>query len=216
MIGSQVQSRHDRVRGKSAGTVTVYYRWFLLIQSGGPAEHLIGLEPAFLLRDKRMRRSRVRPNPFHPATSAEYGRCLARSDTIRARCQDGRAALPSSSPMTMRMPTASSIAHPLCPGGTRFRWSGRRYAVAVEHTSRSTNLRTVDTRHSVAKEAPNETLARLTDFFDSNKEREIETARASRPRSARARPLLAHYEAPLIKTCAALAKEKRANGLRKR
>ncbi|MDN3517853.1 alpha/beta hydrolase [Aquisalimonas lutea] len=70
---------------------TAYYHWFFLIQSGGLPEHMIGLDPAFYLRDKLARWSRV-PDAFAGEAVAEYLRCFHDPAVIHATCEDYRAA----------------------------------------------------------------------------------------------------------------------------
>lgn len=66
------------------------WHWFFLIQGGGLPEHLIGLDPEFVLR--HMFGTLLRnPDAIEPAAFAEYLRCFADPESIRATCAEYRA-----------------------------------------------------------------------------------------------------------------------------
>lgn len=70
---------------------TGYYHWFFLIQGDGLPEHMIGADPEYYLRMK-MGRWSAPGAVFDEGAMAEYIRCFANPETIRASCEDYRAA----------------------------------------------------------------------------------------------------------------------------
>jgi len=70
---------------------TKYVWWFLQIQPSPMPEHLIGLDSAFYLRDHLAVQGKT-PGAISPEVMAEYVRCYCCLGTIRAVCEDYRAA----------------------------------------------------------------------------------------------------------------------------
>lgn len=70
---------------------TGYYHWFFLIQGDGLPEHLIGADPEYYLR-KKMGHWSAPDAVFDEGAMAEYVRCFSNPETIRASCEDYRAA----------------------------------------------------------------------------------------------------------------------------
>ncbi|HAO32924.1 MAG TPA: alpha/beta hydrolase [Candidatus Competibacter sp.] len=70
---------------------TGYYHWFFLIQPDGLPEKLIGADPAYYLTEK-LKRWSAPDARFAPEAVADYIRCFSNPDTIRASCDDYRAA----------------------------------------------------------------------------------------------------------------------------
>ncbi len=70
---------------------TGYYHWFFLIQPDGLPERLIGASPAYYLAEKLKRWSAPEAQ-FAPELVSEYIRCFSNPETIRASCEDYRAA----------------------------------------------------------------------------------------------------------------------------
>ena len=68
-----------------------YLWWFLQIQPSPMPEHLIGLDPVYYLRDHLFVQSKT-PGAVTPEPMAEYIRCYCCKGTIRAVCEDYRAA----------------------------------------------------------------------------------------------------------------------------
>ena len=68
-----------------------YYHWFFLIQPGGLPEQMIGNDPVYYLKEK-LRRWGAPGAQFSPDAVAEYIRCFKDPETIRASCEDYRAA----------------------------------------------------------------------------------------------------------------------------
>lgn len=68
-----------------------YYHWFFLSQPADLPERLIGADPEFYLRRALAQWGRD-PDAFDEAAVAEYLRCFADPETLRAGCEDYRAA----------------------------------------------------------------------------------------------------------------------------
>ena len=70
-----------------------YEHWFFLSQPTGLPEHLIGLDPAYYLTTKLAAWSSGDGTAaFDPEAVAEYVRCFSDPESIRATCEDYRAA----------------------------------------------------------------------------------------------------------------------------
>lgn len=70
---------------------TAYVWWFLQIQPSPMPEHLISSDPGFYLRDHLAVQGKT-PGAVTPEAMAEYMRCYCCQGTIRAVCEDYRAA----------------------------------------------------------------------------------------------------------------------------
>jgi haloacetate dehalogenase len=70
---------------------TKYVWWFLQIQPAPMPEHLISLDPAYYLRHHLVVQGKT-PGAVTPEAMAEYIRCYCCKGTIRAVCEDYRAA----------------------------------------------------------------------------------------------------------------------------
>ena len=68
-----------------------YVWWFLQIQPAPMPEHLIGLDPVFYLRDHLVVQDKT-PGAISPDVMAEYIRYYCCMGTIRAVCENYRAA----------------------------------------------------------------------------------------------------------------------------
>ncbi len=84
----------DMYRDTSEVFARAYWHWFFLIQPAPMPERLIGAEPAFFLRSKLGSPGGGRSSlaMSDPAALAEYERCFSNPETIRATCEDYRAA----------------------------------------------------------------------------------------------------------------------------
>jgi len=71
---------------------TTYFHWFFLIQPPPLPERMIAGDPASWLKGCLVRWSLGNEPAFDPAAVAEYVRCFADADAIRASCDDYRAA----------------------------------------------------------------------------------------------------------------------------
>jgi len=67
------------------------YHWFFLVQPDGLPERLIAADPSFFLRWHLRHWSGGDDSFFAPEALAEYERCLADPEAIRANCDDLRA-----------------------------------------------------------------------------------------------------------------------------
>jgi len=70
---------------------TKYVWWFLQIQPAPMPEHLISMDPVYYLRDHLAVQGKT-PGAVTPDAMAEYIRCYSCTGTIRAVCEDYRAA----------------------------------------------------------------------------------------------------------------------------
>ena len=70
---------------------TKYLWWFLQIQPTPMPEHMISLDPGYYLRDHLAMQGKT-PGAVTPEAMAEYVRCYCCTGTIRAVCEDYRAA----------------------------------------------------------------------------------------------------------------------------
>ena len=70
---------------------TGYYHWFFLIQPNGLPEKLIGSNPVYFLTEK-LKRWSAPDAQFAPEAMSDYIRCFSNPETIRASCDDYRAA----------------------------------------------------------------------------------------------------------------------------
>lgn len=77
--------------GTNKEFATRYLWWFLQIQPSPMPEHLISLDPAYYLREHLLVQSKT-PGAVTPEAMAEYIRCYCCKGTIRAVCEDYRAA----------------------------------------------------------------------------------------------------------------------------
>ncbi|XJP92271.1 alpha/beta fold hydrolase [Pseudomonas sp. B22129] len=77
--------------GTNKAFATRYLWWFLQIQPSPMPEHLISLDPAYYLREHLLVQSKT-PGAVTPDAMAEYIRCYCCKGTIRAVCEDYRAA----------------------------------------------------------------------------------------------------------------------------
>ena len=86
---------------------TKYVWWFLQIQPAPMPEHLIALDPAYYLRDHLAVQGKT-AGAVTPDAMGEYMRCYCCKGTIRAICEDYRAAVGSISIRTgLTMPRAT-------------------------------------------------------------------------------------------------------------
>ena len=71
---------------------TAYFHWFFLIQAAPLPESMIASDPPAWLRGCLQRWSMGNESAFDPDVVAEYIRCFSQPDSIRASCDDYRAA----------------------------------------------------------------------------------------------------------------------------
>ena len=86
-----VGTTHPMYNDTNKEFATKYVWWFLQIQPAPMPEHLIALDPLFYLRDHLAVQGKT-PGAIPPEVMAEYSRCYCCLGTIRAVCEDYRAA----------------------------------------------------------------------------------------------------------------------------
>jgi haloacetate dehalogenase len=144
-----------------------YYHWFFLAQPPELPERLIGSDPEFFLRSSMARWS-ADPAAFDPAAMAEYLRHFADPDTIRASCEDYRAA--ASIDLEHDEEDFTAGRRVCCPllalwGGRGF--VSRQYDVLEVWRRYAEDVRgaALDCGHFLAEEAPEGTVEALGQFL---------------------------------------------------
>ncbi len=144
---------------------TRYFWWFFLIQPAPFPETLILNDPAFFLRHHLNGQSKT-PGATSEAIFAEYLRCYQRPETIRAICEDYRAAagidLEHDAADVDKRVTAPLLAL----------WGGKGTVGALYDVLETWREKALDVRgrpldcgHTLQEEAPEATLAALLDFL---------------------------------------------------
>lgn len=144
---------------------TRYFWWFFLIQPAPFPETLILNDPAFFLRHHLNGQSKT-PGATSEAIFAEYLRCYQRPETIRAICEDYRAAagidLEHDAADADKRVTAPLLAL----------WGGKGTVGALYDVLQTWRDKALDVRggpldcgHTLQEEAPEATLAALLDFL---------------------------------------------------
>jgi haloacetate dehalogenase len=144
-----------------------YYHWFFLSQPADLPERLIGADPEFYLRRKLAQWSRD-PDAFDEAAVAEYVRCFADPDTVRASCEDYRAAASIDLEHDERDAAAGNLVR--CPllvlWGAKGFVGGRYDVLAVwRRYAEDVRGRGLDCGHFLPEEQPAETTSALRGFF---------------------------------------------------
>lgn len=144
---------------------TRYFWWFFLIQPAPFPETLILNDPAFFLRHHLNGQSKT-PGATSEAIFAEYLRCYQQPETIRAICEDYRAAagidLEHDAADADKRVTAPLLAL----------WGGKGTVGALYDVLQTWREKALDVRgrpldcgHTLQEEAPEATLAALLDFL---------------------------------------------------
>lgn len=144
---------------------TIYEHWFFLIQPNGLPEYLIGQDPEYYLNAKLHRWS-ARSEAFTPEALVEYQRCFSQPETIRATCEDYRAA----ATIDLTHDEADLDQKIQCPLLLLWGKSGameRCYDVLGVWRDRATQIQghAIPSGHFLPEEAPAETLQALLKFF---------------------------------------------------
>jgi haloacetate dehalogenase len=140
------------------------YHWFFLVQPDGLPERLIASDPGFFLRWHLRHWSGGDDSFFAPEALAEYERCLADPDAIRANGDDVRAlvsldALDDEADIGRRR-----IACPLLLlWGTR--WTTADLVPPWREWADDVRGRAIDAGHFLAEERPDETAVELLAFL---------------------------------------------------
>lgn len=144
---------------------TAYYHWFFLIQPADLPETMIGANPEYYLREK-LKRWSADVSAFAPEVVAEYIRCFSDPATIRATCEDYRAA----ATIDLVHDQADLDRKITCPLLVLWGAKGfiqRKYDVLAVWRERATEVRggTVPSGHFLPEEAPEETYQALKEFL---------------------------------------------------
>jgi haloacetate dehalogenase len=144
---------------------TVYYHWFFLIQPAPFPETMIANSVEYYLRWK-LGRWGVNPGAITEPAMAEYLRCFRKPETIHASCEDYRAA----ASIDLDHDQADIDRKVTCPLLALWGEKGamqRLYDVVETWRERATDVRgkALPCGHFLPEEAPEETLAALTEFF---------------------------------------------------
>jgi haloacetate dehalogenase len=153
-------------RNVSQALATSYYHWFFLIQPYDFPERLIGAEPEYYLRHT-LTGWGARAQFFAPQAYDEYRRCFLDPAAIHASCEDYRAAA-SIDLVHDEADLERKIACPLLALWGRRGVMARNFDVLATWRERATDVRghALDCGHFLPEDAPEATLAALTEFLD--------------------------------------------------
>jgi haloacetate dehalogenase len=140
------------------------FHWFFLIQPGGLPERLIGAEAEFFLR--HMLGLARHPDRLDPEAFADYLRCFANPETIRATCDEYRAG--AGIDLEHDRADRTKIAMPLLVLWGRSSGQGSGYDMLAVWRDHANDVRgqAVDSGHFLPEDAPDPTYAALRDFFN--------------------------------------------------
>jgi haloacetate dehalogenase len=143
------------------------FHWFFLIQPGGLPERLIGAEAEFFLR--HMLGLARHPDRLEPEAFADYLRCFANPETIRATCDEYRAGAGIDLEHD-RSDRAKKITMPLLVlwGKTSGQGSGYDMLAVWHDHANDVRGQAIDSGHFLPEDAPDPTCAALRDFFKGN------------------------------------------------
>jgi haloacetate dehalogenase len=141
------------------------FHWFFLIQPGGLPERLIGAEAEFFLR--HMLGLARHPDRLEAEVFADYLRCFANPETIRATCDEYRAGAGIDLEHD-RADRATKITMPLLVLWGRSSGQGSGYDMLAVWRDHANDVRgqPVDSGHFLPEDAPDPTYAALRDFFN--------------------------------------------------
>lgn len=146
---------------------TRYFWWFLLIQPAPLPERLIGADPDFFL-DRHVAGQVKVQGCLDPRVMAEYRRCYRDPETIRAVCEDYRAAAGIDLEHDAEDEAAGrKIAAPLLALWGALGTVGALYDVPETWREKAVSVRgrALDCGHTLQEERPEETLSELLGFF---------------------------------------------------
>lgn len=146
---------------------TAYYHWFFLIQPDGLPERMIGADPAYYLREK-LRRWSGPEAIFDEKVVDAYLEAFCKPDTIRATCDDYRAAAGIDLEHD-RLDQGRQIETPLLILWGAQGFIARRYDVLSLWRQRACEVhgQALPGGHFVPEEAPAQTLEAFFAFFRS-------------------------------------------------
>lgn len=145
---------------------TAYFHWFFLIQAPPLPERMIGADPASWLKGCLSRWSMGNDTAFSPAAVAEYLRCFADADAIRASCDDYRAAA-GIDLVHDEADAPKRIGAPLLVLWGARGFVGRNYDVLAlwREKARDVRGRALDCGHFLPEELPAEVAGAMREFF---------------------------------------------------
>src|SRR3989440_684366 len=140
------------------------FHWFFLIQPGGLPERLIGAEAEFFLR--HMLGLAHNPDRLEPEAFADYLRCFANPETIRATCDEYRAGAGIDLEHD-RADRARKITMPLLVLWGRSSGQGSGYDMLAVWREHANDVRgqAIDSGHFLPEDAPDATYEALRNFF---------------------------------------------------
>ena len=149
---------------------TKYVWWFLQIQPSPMPEHIISLDPVYYLRDHLAVQGKT-PGAVTPEAMAEYIRCYCCQGTIRAACEDYRAA----AGIDLEMDKASDAAGEKILAPLLILWGaqgtvGKLWNVLDTWKVKAANLVTgtaLPCGHLLPEEQPELVLKHFKDFFQA-------------------------------------------------
>lgn len=149
---------------------TRYVWWFFHIQPAPMPEHMIGLDPVYYLKNSLAVLGKT-PGSVTPAALAEYLRCFCCQGTIRAVCEDYRAA----ATIDLDHDRADDAAGRRISAPLLVLWGGRgtvgqRWDVLATWRAKADGPVTgqaLDCGHFLPEEQPAAVLAQLRAFFQS-------------------------------------------------
>ncbi|HEY1856650.1 alpha/beta fold hydrolase [Acidocella sp.] len=147
---------------------TFSWHWFFMIQPFPLPETMIGADPEFYIR-RKLSKTEQGTSFFDPEALAEYIRCIKNPETVHGMCEDYRATVG----IDLAMDTEDFEAGRKVSCPTMLLW-GAKGGVGRNHDAReiwshyATNIvraTTVPSGHYVQEECPDETYAKLREFF---------------------------------------------------
>ncbi len=154
-------------RDTNQAFATKYVWWFLQVQPFPMPEHLIGLDPAYYLRE-HLRVQGKTPGAVAPQAMDEYLRCYCCAGTIHAVCEDYRAA----ADLDLELDAADDRAGRKITTPLLALWGakgvvGQMWNVLATWRAKATTVsgRPLDCGHLLPEERPDEVLAELRAFF---------------------------------------------------
>ncbi len=156
--------RFETIDQKAA---TGSWHWFFLIQGRGLPEHLIGKDPEFFLR--HMFGTLLRDQgAIEEAAWAEYLRCFANPETIRATCDEYRAGA-SIDLVHDRADLAQKVKVPMLVLWGTLSGQGSGYDLLKVWRDHAEDVRGhgIESGHFIPEEKPDEVHAALKGFFST-------------------------------------------------
>jgi haloacetate dehalogenase len=144
---------------------TGIWHWFFLIQGQGLPEHMIDGDPEFFLRHM-FATLLYNPNAIEPAVWAEYLRCFRNRETIRATCDEYRAAA-TIDLVHDRADLAQKVRVPMLVLWGTHSGQGSSYDLLKVWRDHADDVRGhgIDSGHFIPEEQPDRVYVALKEFF---------------------------------------------------